>query len=434
MTTPRYASLRTEPAPRRTVVSWSLWDFGSNAFNTVILSFVFSVYVTTTVADSEQQGQQVFSNAQTVAGVVLAVLAPLMGAWADRVRNRRLMLSVATIIIGLCMAALWFVKPEHQFLLLGAGLIAAASVVQDIAGVFYNGMLLQISTPRTIGRISGTAWGLGYLGGVICLVVALFGFVLDGGLLGLPTDDAINIRAIALFCALWLVGWSIPVMIWGPDPEPADVTEGRFHPIRAYREIFAHIAQMWRVRRDLLHFLLAAAIYRDGLNAVFAFAGVIAATSYGFSAAEVIYLGLAANFLAALGTWLCGRIEDRVGPRAVILTTLTTMVVMGVVIVLVDTKAMFWIGGLIIASLVGGVQSSSRTLLARIIPEGEENEVFGLYATVGRAVSFIAPALVALFTMIDTRWGMLGIVLTLLLGLLVFWPLRIEGVTHNRTS
>lgn len=429
-----YAALREEPAPRRTVAAWSLWDFGSNAFNTVILSFVFSVYVTTVVADSEQRGQQVFSNLQTVAGILVAVLAPLMGAWADRVRNRRLMLGVSSLIIGACMAALWFVEPKDSFLFLGAGLIALTSVVQDVAGVFYNGMLLQISTPKTIGRISGTAWGLGYLGGVICLVVALFGFVLDGGFLGLSTENAVNIRAIALFCAVWLVGWSIPVMLWGPDPEPGEVVEGRFNPIIAYRDIGLHIAQLWRTRRELLHFLLAAAIYRDGLNAVFAFAGVIAAASYGFSSTEVIYFGLAANLIAATGTWVFGRIEDRIGPRHVIVATLSLMVLTGVMIVVVDTKWLFWVGGMVISSMVGAVQSSSRTMLARIIPVGEENETFGLYATVGRAVSFIAPAMVALFTMIDVRWGIMGIVVTLLIGLLAFLPLRIEGVTHNRVA
>ncbi|WP_448070856.1 MFS transporter [Georgenia yuyongxinii] len=408
-----------------------LWDLGSNAFNTVILSFVFSVYVTGTVAADPENGQQVYSNAQTVAGILVALLAPLMGAWADRVRNRRLLLTISTLAVVLTMAAMWFVRPENSYLLLGVTLIALASVIAEIAVVFYNGMLLQISSPTTVGRISGTAWALGYVGGVVALVIALFGFILDGGMLGIPTDDAANARGVALLCAGWFLVFAIPVMIWGPRevPDALRVREP-FRPLQAYRDIVARVARMWRQERHMLHFLLASAVYRDGLGAVFAFAGVIAATSYGMDTVDVVIFGIAANVVAALGTWVFGKVDDRVGPRPVIVGALAAMIVFGLIIVAFDATSVFWVFGMGIASLVGAVQSASRTLLTRIMPPDEANETFGLYATAGRAVSFIAPALIALFTAVaGARMGMLGIVLTLALGLLAFWPLRIAGVT-----
>lgn len=430
-------ALKERPANRRAIVSWSLWDFGSNAYNTVILSFVFSVYVTGTVAPSPERGQEVYSLLQTIAGLLVAVLAPMLGAWGDRVRRRRRMLTVATVLVVLCMAALWFVLPYEPgrgelYLFLGAALIAGASVFQNIAEIFYNAMLIDISTPRTVGRISGVAWGLGYLAGVICLVVALFGFVLGGGLFGIPTTEAMNIRAIALFCAAWLLVWSLPVMIFGPEATPSEQSE-RFNPITAYRDIIRRISRMWRSERGLLHFLVASAVYRDGLAAVFAFAGVIAVTSYGFSPEQVIYFGLAANLLAALGAWGFGVVDDRFGPRPVILIALGCMVAFGLVIVVVPATVVFWVLGLGIASMVGAVQSSSRSLLARITPIGEENETFGLYATVGRAASFIAPFLIWVFTVsLGVRFGIMGIALTLAIGLALFLPLRIAGVTHRR--
>ncbi|TDO92856.1 MFS transporter [Enemella evansiae] len=413
---------------RRTVISWCLWDFGSNAFNTVMLSFVFSVYVTSAVAESPERGQQVFANWQTVAGIVVALAAPVVGAWGDRVRNRKAVLGVLTLIVVACVAACWFVRPEDQYLFVGAGLIAGAQIAQGMAEIFYNAMLSQISTPTTIGRISGLAWGLGYFGGVICLVVAAVGFVQNA--FGLPTADSINIRGIALFCAAWLLLMSIPVMFFGPPALPRQ-RSNRFSPLRAYAEV----VRILRGRPKLAHFLLASAIYRDGLTAVFTFAGVIAATSYGFAPTEVLYFGLAANIVAAVGTWVFGSLDDRLGPRSVIVGTLIAMVITGLIIVLFPAKLVFWIGGMVISSMVGAVQSASRTLLVRILEPGEENEIFGLYATVGRAVSFLAPALVALFTaMFGVRLGLLGIIVTLLLGLAVFWPLRITGVTHDRVS
>ncbi|MHB1064799.1 MAG: MFS transporter [Georgenia sp.] len=430
----RVPTAEQQPAPRRTVAAWSLWDLGSNAFNTVILSFVFSVYVTGTVAADAQNGQQVYSNAQTIAGIAVALLAPLMGAWADRVRNRRLLLTVSTLAVVGTMAAMWFVKPENSYLVLGVTLIALASVIAEIAGVFYNGMLLQISTPSTVGRISGTAWALGYVGGVIALVISLFGFIQDGGMVGIPTQDAQNARAVALFCAAWFLVFSIPVMLWGPTevPEAQRVRE-KFRPVQIYREIAARVVRMWRSERHMLHFLLASAIYRDGLGAVFAFAGVIAASSYGMSTSEVVVFGIAANVVAAIGTWVFGRVDDHLGPRPVIVGSLSAMILFGIVIVAIPATWVFWAFGLGIASLVGAVQSASRTLLTRIVPPADVNETFGLYATAGRAVSFISPALIALFTFLaGARMGMLGIVITLTLGLVAIWPLRIPGVTSKR--
>lgn len=436
-------ALRERPADRRAIVSWCLWDFGSNAYNTVMLSFVFSVYVTSAAAPTPERGQEVFSLLQTIAGFGVALLAPMLGAWGDQVRKRRRMLTMTTVMVVVCMAACWFVLPfepgrGEQYLFLGAALIAGANVFQQIAEIFYNAMLIDISNPRTIGRISGVAWGLGYFAGVLCLLVALFGFVLDGGMFGIPTFESQNIRAIALFMAAWLLVWSIPVMLFGPEASPREHTE-RFNVFRAYRDIVRRIVHMWRSERGLLHFLVASAVYRDGLAAVFAFAGVIAASSYGFSSEEVIYFGLAANFLAAVGAWLFGMVDDRFGPRPVILISLSTMVVLGVILVSTPSKLVFWICGLGIASLVGAVQSSSRTLLARITPVGLENETFGLYATIGRAASFIAPFLLFVFTALlasdddpgSARFGLLGIVLTLAIGLAVFIPLRIAGVTHG---
>lgn len=424
-------ALDDEPAPRCTVAAWSLYDFGGTAFNTVMVSFVFSVYLTSAVADDRAHGEVVWTGAQTVAGVALALLAPLMGAWADRVRRRRLMLSACTLWLVAVMAACAAVAPREPYLWLGAGLLATGSLVQDIGSVFYNGMLPHVSTPRTVGRVSGTAWALGYVGGLLALVAVLFGFVLDGGLLGLPATDAWNLRAVPLYCAAQVLLFSLPIMLLGPDGTPRD--QAGFSVAGAYRDIAHRVVRMRRDEPQLLHFLLASAVYRDGLTTVFSFAGVIAATSYGFTAAQVIYLGLAASASAALGTWLLGHLDARTGPRPVIVGSLAWICAWGLAIVVVDRTGFYWVAAMAIAFVVGGVQSASRSLLTAIIPAGEENETFGLYTTVGRAASFIAPALIGVATAaFGARWSILGIVATLLVGLVAFWPLRIDGVTHAR--
>lgn len=433
--TPGALEARPETAGlRRETWSWWSWDFGASALNSVMISFVFSVYVTGTVAGDHARGQTTWADAQTLTGFALMLLAPLMGAWADRALNRRRMLSIATLLVIACVACSWFVRPSPDYLLLGVGLLAAAAVIQEIAGVFYNGMLLQISHDKNIGRVSAIGWGAGYFGGVFCLVAVLFGFVLNGGLLGLPRGDLVNIRAVALFAAAFMLLFCLPVMLWGPNRSEVRQRE-RFNALAAYGDIGRRLRRMWGDERGLLHFLVASAVFRDGLVAVFSFGGVIAAASYGFSQTEVIYFGLAANVIALLGTWGLASLDDKLGPRWVIITSLVVMIVAGVAVVVVHTKLSFWICGMIISSQVGLVQSASRTLLARLAPVGEENETFGLYATTGRVASFIAPALVGVFTrLLGVEWGIVGIIATLALGLVLFVPLRVAGITHDRRA
>src|SRR5699024_6355561 len=199
---------------------------------------------------------------------VVEVLAPALGSWGDRVRSSRLMLTITTIGAIVSTALLWFTKPEDAYLLYGAVVIAVGGLFVELAGVFYNAILLKISTPETYGRISGFAWGMGYIGGVFALVLTLFGFVLGGGMLGLPTGDGENFRAIALLCAGWFTVFGIPLLILAPKDEPREDDE-KFNLLMAYRELFRRVRHLWKEERRLLHFFAAAAVYRDGLSAVF---------------------------------------------------------------------------------------------------------------------------------------------------------------------
>ncbi len=419
----------TGRATKSTVAAWAIWDWAGQPFNSVMLTFVFGPYIAGAVAADKETGQAALSGAQTIAGIIVAILAPMVGVWADRVRDRRLVLWLSNLVVIAAVAACWFVEPQQRYLALGAGLLALGTVFQEIGSVFYFGMLPGLTTKQTIGRLSGLGWGLGYLSGVVCLVVVVFGFVGEDNLLGLSTANGLNFRAIALFCAAWMLVFSIPMLLWGPVAEPSRHTD-RFNPLTAYVEVGRQILDLWRRARSTLQFLIASAVYRDGLAAVFSLAGVLATTAYGFSADEVIYFGLAANVIAGIGAWVLGQADDRLGPKPVIVGSLVIMLIAGTVIVLVPSKLVFWVGGLVISSLVGAVQSASRSLLGRVAPPEHVNTIFGLYQTIGRAASFIAPGLIWIFTVtLGVRLGIVGILLTLALGLVLVLFVRIPGVT-----
>ncbi len=415
---------------RRQVLSWALWDWGSASFNAVIVTFVFSVYLTSAVAADEDSGSRALGLALGIAGVAIALLAPVTGARADQGGRRRLWLAVNTGVVVAATAGLFAVQDNPSYLLLGLVLIAVGSVFFEFAGVNYNAMLLQLASRERLGRVSGFGWGMGYFGGVVALALVLVAFVApDVGLFGVTSENGLNIRAVALFCALWFGLFALPVMLFVPEAPAAPATQ-RLGVLASYRALFRRIARMWRHERSTLHFLLASAIYRDGLAAVFTFAGVLAAGTFGFSAQEVIVFALVANFVAGLGCVLAGPLDDRLGSKTVVVASLVGICLAGLVLLTSTAQPVFWVGGLIVSFFVGPVQSASRSLLARLTPLGQEGETFGLYATTGRAVGFVGPlafsGAIALFG--AQRWGLVGILVVLVAGLMLVLPLRTTPV------
>src|SRR5699024_7019849 len=186
----------------------------------------------------------------------------------------------------------------------------------------------------------------------------------------------------------------------------------------SYRILFRDLRDLWRSDRNSVFFLGASALFRDGLAAVFSFGAVLAVTVFGLEQSQVLVFGVAAKVVAAAGAFLGGLLEDRLGPKTLIIVSLVRLVATASVLLLVHSTTVFWVLGLALCLWVGPAQSSSRSFLAQVSPEGREGQMFGLYATTGRAVSFLAPAMVAGFSLLGgDRLGIVGIILTLLLGL-----------------
>ncbi|WP_420369998.1 MFS transporter [Curtobacterium sp. L1-20] len=438
---------------RRALVSWALWDWGSAAFNAVVTTFVFSTYLASRafvdpdlVADTSAAGAAtverelahnaaVVSTALTIAGIVVALVAPAVGRLADSSGHRRRSVLVATVGVALSIGGMVFVAPSQPFLLLGAALLGIGTVAYEIASVGYNAMLGQVAPGEQKGRVSAIGWAAGYFGGIVLLVVLLvlciqdFGTPGVGGLLQLPATVASgqwDVRVAIGIAAVWLAVSSIPLFVTIPEAA-ADPSVGGGGVFGAYRDLGRHIARLWRERRDVLAFLLASAVFRDGVGAVFTFGGIVAAQVFGFSPSQVILFAIAANVVAGIATFLSGRLDDRFGSRAIITVSLVGLALCGIGVFLVGTvTAGFWVLGLTLALFVGPVQSSSRAYLSRLATPGREGELFGLYATTGRAASFLAPALFGIAVTVggSTRFGILGVVVVLVAGvvLMAFVP------------
>ena len=430
---------------RRRVFSWALWDWGSASFNAVVTTFVFSTYLASRLfidpaiveaGDERAIDLAIASNASTIgialfiAGILIALLAPVLGQRSDSAGRRKLWLGVNTAIVVLAMLAMFFVEGTPGFLILGASLLAVGNVFFEFASVNYNAMLVQVSNRGNVGKISGFGWGLGYVGGIVLLMILLVLFIQDfggqAGILGVSTDGGLNIRLAVVVSAVWFAIFAIPLMLNVPEIEARE-RGNRVGFFASYAVLWGTITKLARKSPQVLMFLLASAVFRDGLAGVFTFGAIIAAVVFKFSPSEVIYFAVAANLVAGIGTFIGGWLDDKAGAKNIIIGSLIGLVVAGSAVLFVgDGKAGFWIAGLFLSLFVGPVQSASRSFLSRITPVGREGEIFGLYATTGRAVSFMAPGLFTLFVGVsgDTRLGILGIVIVLLAGLLLMLPVK----------
>ncbi|BCN49811.1 MFS transporter [Prescottella equi] len=424
-----------QAASRRQVAAWGLWDWGSAAFNAVIVTFVFSVYLTDAVGD-DLPGSISASTwlgwSLGIAGFFIAVLAPVSGQRFDATGRRKRSLAVLTFLTVATMAAMFLVVDDYHYLWLGLVLLGVGSVIFELAGVPYNAMMRQVSTPENIGRVSGFGWAMGYFGGIVLLLVCYLGFIAgDGdsrGLLGLTTGGGLNIRLVALLAAAWFAVFALPVLFAVPElpRSAADPGAAKAGFVESYRVLWRDLKDLWEADRRTVWFLIASALFRDGLAGVFTFGAVLAVNVYGMASDSVLLFGVAANVVAALGAIVAGRLDDRVGPKAVIVASLVSMIAVGVVLIGVSGTLLFWIFGLLLCLFVGPAQSSARTFLARITPPGREGQLFGLYATTGRAVSFLAPTLFGFFAWWfgADRAGIVGLLVVLGIGLAALAAVR----------
>lgn len=411
--------------PRRSAtVAWCLYDWANSAYPTVIATFVFAAYFTRGIAPDEIAGTTAWGNAMGISGLLIALLAPVLGAVADQTGRRKPWLGGLTLACIAGSALLWYAAPDAEWMLYALVLVALSNAAFELGTAFYNAMLPEVAPPSRMGRVSGLAWGLGYAGGLACLVIALKVFVqADPPPFGLDPDQAEPVRATVLLVAVWYALFAWPLFVFVPDRPRAAAGVGTATIVRrALRELWATLKAL-RSYGPVPRFLLARMIYIDGLNTLFAFGGIYAAGTFGMSFAEIIVFGIAMNVAAGLGAALFGWADDSMGPKRTITIGLVGVIVFGAAILIVRDVALFWPLALAMGLFFGPVQASSRSLMARLAPPEVRNELFGLYAVSGKVTAFAGPLAVGWATALadSQRIGMATILVFLAVGL---WLLR----------
>ncbi len=414
------------PADRRAVLSWCLYDWANSSYPTVIVTFVIAAYFTTTLSADPQTGTAMWGTALSLSGLAVALLAPVLGAFADQAGRRKPWIAGFAAIAAISACGLWWVKPDPAYALLALGLVALGNGAFEFGQVFYNSMLPEIATRERLGRVSGWAWGLGYAGGLTCLALVLILFVKDeGALIPLDRTAAEHVRIAGPFVGLWFMLFALPLFLYTPDA-PA-------RPIAMSAALAAGLRSLWTTLRALPkqqgtigRFLLARMLYTDGLNTLFAFGGVYAAGTFAMSFQDILVFGILLNVAAGLGAVAFSWVDDIIGAKRTIVISLIGLLGAGTGILLVESQTAFTALGCVIGVFIGPAQSASRSMMARLAPVEARAEVFGLYALSGKATAFAGPALVGWITLVadSQRVGMAVILAFFLAGLILLLPLR----------
>jgi UMF1 family MFS transporter len=407
---------------RRAIAAWCAYDWANSAFPTVITTFVFATYFTQSVARDPVSGTAEWGRALAISGLAIAFLSPVLGSVADVTGRRKLWLAIFSAINVVAMALLWYVRPAPEFVSLGLVGIVVSTVAFEVATVFYNALLPDLAPPSHVGRVSGWGWGVGYVGGIVCLAVVLFVFVMaEPPPFGLDRATAEHVRIAGPFSALWYAVFALPLFILVPEPRGTAIRLNQALG-RGLADLAATIRAL-KDHRDITWFLVANMIYSDGLTTLFAFGGIYAAGTFAMSLEEVIAFGIALNVTAGAGALAFAWIDDWIGSRRTVLIGLAALIVVGGLMLVIEEKWMFWALGLLIGVFFGPVQAASRSLVARATPPEHRAQMFGLFALSGRITAFVGPAALGWATALanSQRAGMATILLFFAAGLWLLW-------------
>jgi UMF1 family MFS transporter len=399
-----------------------LFDWAQQPFHTLVITFVFAPYFAAAVAPDAARGQELWGYATGIGGLLIALSSPVLGAIADASGTRKPWVLAFSVIGVVACWLLWFATPGMDNLTFVLIAVALAVFGMEFAAVFNNAMMPGLVPRAELGRLSGSAWGLGYVGGLISLVLVL-GFMSASPetgrtmlgfepILGLDPAMREGDRAAGPLTAIWYVVFVLPMFLFTPDVARRAAGSGAIR--RGLHNLGATLRRL-PGEKSYFGFLMSSMFYRDALNALYAFGGIYAAGVLGWSIIQIGVFGILANITGAVGAWAGGRADQRYGPKVVVTWSILILIFCCVVIISTTPSQVlfvamaeggesrlpdmvFYAAGGLIGAAGGAIQAASRTLLVDQVDRDRVTEAFGLYALSGKATTFIGPLAIAFAT------------------------------------
>ncbi|WOI56134.1 MFS transporter [Palleronia sp. LCG004] len=441
---------RDETARKR-IWGWFFFDWASQPYNTLLITFIFGPYIQSILGDGAR-AQSVWGFAIAAAGIVIACVAPVLGAIADRSGTRMRWIAIFSVLYVAGAASVWWATPEDLPLVPVLAGFCLGLVGMEFATIFTNSMLPELAPRERIGRISGDGWAFGYVGGLVALILALAFFAEDAAtgrtligiapLFGLDGTAREGTRFIGPLTAIWYMVFMVPFFLWVRDPRPRRGASSR--------DVTTALSDLRRTIRDLprtpsrLAFLAASMFYRDGLNGTYALGAIFAAGVLDWSVVQTGTFGIIAIVTGAIFAWAGGRADQKFGPLPVIVTCVVTLILCVLAAMFISRESVFgtqqsigsstpdmafMIVGATIGAAGGALQAASRTMMVRQGDPGRMTEGFGLYALAGKATSFLAPLSIALATSLtgSQHWGIAPLIALFAIGLVLLVWVKPDG-------
>jgi len=416
---------------KREIFGWAMFDFADSAFATTILAVIFNQYFVTVVAGGEKgihflglhlHGASLFTFVVSLSMAISAILSPFLGAVADTSGSKKRFLMTFCYGAILVTGLLYYVHEGNTWS--GALLFMLANVGFACGNVFYNAFLPEISTPETIGRISGLGWALGYIGGGTLLAINLI-MLKYPGWLGRP-EGYFTVQDCFLSVALWWFVFSLPTFFFLKEKRWASpsIRGSRFRQgVDRLRHTFRRI----RTFRELTKFLVAFLIYNDGIETVIVMASIFGAQVLGMRTEEIILFFLMIQGIAFFGSVAFGFLADAIGNKK---TVMISLGIWSLIVIWAFTLGLFfdplteyWILGALAGTVLGGTQAASRSLQGLFTPEENSAEFFGFFAVSGRFASVFGPLIYGILIAItgDVQSGILSVLLFFVVGMVMLW-------------
>ncbi|MAX68173.1 MAG: MFS transporter [Flavobacteriales bacterium] len=395
---------------KKEVISWSFYDFANQPFSTIIVTFIYGAFFTSVIASDEKTGTLLWTNGIAITAIIVSILSPILGALADKAGYRKFFLISFTWICAVFSILLYF--PQSGDVFFALSLFVIANIAFELGTVFCNSYLQDLADEKNSGKISGFSWGLGFVGGLLALFLSFSLFELDSS----------GIRGINILVGVWFLIFSIPTFLFVKDRKKDKLTKKHFlDSFASIRTTFKEVVKY----RTIMKFLIARLFFNDGLITIFSLGGIYAIGTLDFSIPEVMTLGIVLNISAAIGSFIFGYLEDKIGVKEVINLSLVVLVFSTLLAFIapyfIFQKEIFWVAGVLIGLMVGPNQSCSRSLMAKLTPKEKKNEFFGFFALTGKATSFLGPILFGIITFNFSQQVALWVVIFLfLIGLILF--------------
>ena len=401
--------------------NFALYDFANSAFTTIIITFIFSTYFAKQIAPNPVLGQSYWGWTIGFTGLLVALIGPLIGSFADKKNCTEFFIKLFTIICIILTSFLWFSKPSEKYLLYTLIIVALANFFYELSLIFYNSILKRISNHNNLGKSSGFSFALGYIGGILILIVCIKIFI-DNDVLpfGLSKENSENIRATSIVVALWYLIFSIP-FLFSLKKEIKNKIDRSSNSIKKIKNL------IWnKGLNNLGKFLLARMLYADGLNAIIIMGGIFAVGVFNLEIKDLLVLSVLMNITAFIGAIIGGYANDKFSSKSVIIFSLLGLIFSSAIILFIKTKIFFLIFASINGFFIGPIQSASRVFITKSIDKNNQASGFGLFALSGKLTSFIGPLLVSTLTYISNsqRIGFSAAIILLLIGLLILLKVK----------